>query len=64
MSAKDKAKNTGEKAVGKAKEVGGRATASPRTERRGRRGQVKADLKNTGEQVKDAGGKAKNAFKH
>ena len=31
---------------------------------RGRRQQVKADVKNAGEQVKDVGGKAKRAFKH
>jgi uncharacterized protein YjbJ (UPF0337 family) len=64
MSAKDKAKNTGEKAAGKAQEVGGRVAGSARTEGRGRRTQVKADVKNTGEQLKDAGSKAKNAVKH
>jgi uncharacterized protein YjbJ (UPF0337 family) len=64
MSARDKLKNATEKAGGKVKEVTGRAKAEPGTERRGRRQQVKADLKGAGEQVKDAGGKTKRAFKH
>jgi uncharacterized protein YjbJ (UPF0337 family) len=64
MSAKDKAKNTGQKAAGKAEAAAGRLTGNAHTEGRGRRSQVKADAKNTGEQLKDAGSKAKGAVKH
>jgi uncharacterized protein YjbJ (UPF0337 family) len=64
MGSKDKVKNAMQKSGGKAKQVAGQAKGRPDTEQRGRRTQVKADLKNAGEQVKDAGGKAKRAFKH
>lgn len=57
-------KNTAQKAAGKATQAAGQATGRPDTERRGRQDQVKADLKNSGEQVKDAGRKAKDAFRH
>jgi uncharacterized protein YjbJ (UPF0337 family) len=64
MSLRDKMRNAAQKSSGKAKQVGGRAAGRPDAERRGRRKQVGADLKNAGEHVKDAGGKAKRAFKH
>lgn len=64
MSARDKVNNATEKAGGKVKQVAGQAKGRPDTEQRGRRQQVEADVKNAGEQVKDAGGKAKRAFKH
>lgn len=64
MSLRDKLRNAMQKSGGKAKQVGGRAAGRPGTEQRGRRKQVGADLKNAGERVKDAGGKAKRAFKH
>jgi uncharacterized protein YjbJ (UPF0337 family) len=64
MSAKDKVKNSAESAAGKAKQAAGQATGRRDVEERGRRSQVKADLKNSGEQVKDAGRKAKDAFEH
>ena len=57
MSAVDKAKNTIEDAQGKAKEALGRATGDHSTEAEGKTDQAKADLKNAGEKVKDA-------FKH
>jgi uncharacterized protein YjbJ (UPF0337 family) len=57
MSATDKIKNHAEGAEGKAKEAVGRATGDRSTEDEGRGDQVKADLKNAGE-------KAKDAFKH
>lgn len=57
MSGTDKMKNRVESVRGKAKQVAGRVTGSVRTEDRGRRKQAKADLK-------DAGEKAKDAFKH
>jgi len=64
MSTKDKAKNVAQSAGGKVKQAAGQATGRPGTEQRGRRSQVKADLKNSGEQVKDAGRKAKDALDH
>lgn len=57
MSAVDKAKNTIEDAQGKAKEALGRATGDHSTEAEGKTDQAKSDLKNAGEKVKDA-------FKH
>ena len=57
MSAVDKAKNTVEDAQGKAKEALGRATGDHSAEAEGKTDQSKADLKNAGEKVKDA-------FKH
>jgi uncharacterized protein YjbJ (UPF0337 family) len=57
MSATDKVKNTIDDAQGKAKEGLGRATGDRSTENEGRRDQAKSDLKNAGENVKDA-------FKH
>lgn len=64
MSAKDKAKNTTQNAAGKAKEAVGRVTKDRSTEMSGRRDQVGADLKNAGEQAKDAARKTKDAFEH
>jgi uncharacterized protein YjbJ (UPF0337 family) len=57
MSAVDKAKNTIEDAGGKAKEAVGRASGDKSTENEGKADQTKADLKGAGEKVKDA-------FKH
>jgi uncharacterized protein YjbJ (UPF0337 family) len=57
MSATDKMKNAIEDVAGKAKEGVGRATGDRSTENEGRGDQAKADLKNAGENVKDA-------FKH
>ena len=57
MSATDKIKNGVEDVEGKAKEAVGRATGDRSTENEGRSDQAKADLKNAGENVKDA-------FKH
>lgn len=57
MSATDKAKNAVEDVGGKAKEAVGRATGDTSTENEGKKDQSKADLKNAGENVKDA-------FKH
>jgi uncharacterized protein YjbJ (UPF0337 family) len=64
MSARDKVKNTMQKAGGKTKQVTGQAAGRPDVEQRGRRKQVAADLKNAGEHVKDSAGKAKRALKH
>jgi uncharacterized protein YjbJ (UPF0337 family) len=57
MSGVDKAKNTIEDVQGKAKEALGRATGDHDTEAEGKTDQVKSDLKDAGENVKDA-------FKH
>ena len=57
MSATDKLKNSVEDAGGKAKEAIGKATGDRDTEAEGKTDQSKADLKNAGEKVKDA-------FKH
>ena len=57
MSATDKAKNAMDGAGGKAKEALGKVTGDRKTENEGRADQAKSDLKNAGEKVKDA-------FKH
>jgi uncharacterized protein YjbJ (UPF0337 family) len=57
MSGLDKAKNAVEDAAGKAKEALGKVTGDKDTKNEGRTDQSKADLKNAGENVKDA-------FKH
>ncbi len=57
MSALDKAKNAVEDAEGKAKEALGRVSGDKATENEGRADQAKSDLKGAGEKVKDA-------FKH
>lgn len=64
MSGKHKIKNVGQGAAGKLKEVGGRITGNRHTEQSGRRQQVRADLKDAGEQMKDAGRKIKDAHEH
>lgn len=57
MSATDKVKNTMDDVAGKGKEAVGRVTGDRSTENEGKRDQAKSDLKNAGENVKDA-------FKH
>ena len=57
MGIVDKAKNAAEDAKGKAKEAAGKATDNDRLETEGKADQSKADVKNAGEKVKDA-------FKH
>jgi uncharacterized protein YjbJ (UPF0337 family) len=57
MSALDKAKNAAEDVAGKAKETVGKATGDHKTENEGKGDQAKSDLKGAGEKVKDA-------FKH
>lgn len=57
MSATDKIKNNIDDVSGKAKEAMGRVTGDRSKENEGRADQSKADLKNAGENVKDA-------FKH
>ncbi|MRJ75439.1 CsbD family protein [Aeromicrobium sp. SMF47] len=57
MGLGDKISNAGDDAKGKAKEAVGGATNDDELERQGKGDQAKADLKNAGEKVKDA-------FKH
>jgi uncharacterized protein YjbJ (UPF0337 family) len=54
MKGVDKVKNAVEDAGGKAKEVVGKATGDHSTEAEGKTDQSKADVKNAGENVKDA----------
>ena len=57
MSATDKVKNAMDDVEGKAKEALGNVTGDRSTENEGKRDQAKSDLKDAGEKVKDA-------FKH
>jgi len=57
MGLDDKIANAAEKVTGKVKEATGRASDDERLEAEGRADQSKADLKDAGEKVKDA-------FKH
>ncbi len=57
MGLDDKIANAAEKAAGKVKEATGRASDDERLEAEGRADQSKADIKDAGEKVKDA-------FKH
>ncbi|GAA4877564.1 CsbD family protein [Kitasatospora terrestris] len=54
MSTGDKIENTGDKAKGKVKETVGKAVGNERLEAEGKADQVKGDLKQAGEHVKDA----------
>lgn len=57
MGIDDKAKNAAEDAAGKAKEGAGKVTGDENLEAEGRADQIKADVKKAGEKIKDA-------FKH
>lgn len=57
MGNDDRMENTGEDLKGKAKETWGKVTDDEKLEAEGKMDQAKADLKNAGEDVKDA-------FKH
>jgi uncharacterized protein YjbJ (UPF0337 family) len=57
MGLDDKIKNAAEDVTGKGKEATGRATDNERLEAEGKGDQAKADIKQAGEKVKDA-------FKH
>ena len=54
MGVDDKMGNMAEKATGKAKEAAGKATGNERLEAEGEVDQSKADLKQAGENIKDA----------
>lgn len=57
MGSDEKITNTGEKVVGKVKETAGDAVGNESLEAKGKKTSKKADLKQAGEKVKDA-------FKH
>jgi len=57
MSGSDKIDNAAQDAVGKAKEAVGKVTDDEKLEAEGKGDQVRADIKQAGEKVKDA-------FKH
>lgn len=57
MSTGDKSKHTAEGAIGKAKEATGKATDDEGMQAEGKNDQTKADVKKAGDKVKDA-------FKH
>lgn len=54
MSGKDKIKNKAEEVAGSAKEAAGNATGDSDLEGEGKVDQIKADLKQAGEKIKDA----------
>jgi uncharacterized protein YjbJ (UPF0337 family) len=54
VSGTDKAKNKGQQLRGKAKEAVGKVTGDKRTQNEGKGDQVKSNLKDAGEKVKDA----------
>lgn len=54
MGLGDKIDNTAEKLAGKGKETAGNATGDDRLKAEGKGDQVKADLKQAGEKIKDA----------
>ncbi|MGM1016373.1 MAG: CsbD family protein [Actinomycetota bacterium] len=54
MGLDDKIKNAAEDIAGKAKEAAGKVTGNEKLEAEGKADQTKADLKNAGENVKDA----------
>ncbi|MFI9785153.1 CsbD family protein [Kitasatospora sp. NPDC051984] len=54
MSGEDKVRNVAEKAEGKAKEAAGKVTGDRTLEAEGKAKQVKSDLKQAEEKVKDA----------
>ena len=54
MSTEDKAKNLAEKAGGVIKETTGKVTGNESLEAEGKLDQAKADVKQSGEKVKDA----------
>ncbi|MFE6967415.1 MULTISPECIES: CsbD family protein [unclassified Agromyces] len=60
MGTEDKMGNAAERMAGKAKEGFGKLTDNERLEAEGKADQVKADVKDAGEKVKDAVDDAKN----
>lgn len=63
MGIEDKASNSFKDAKGKVKETTGRATDDEELEAKGKGDQVEASLKDGVENLKDAAGNVKDAFK-
>lgn len=63
MGASHKMKYTAQGVVGKAKEAAGTVGRSTRVAQHGRRDQVKADLRNAAEYLKDASSKLRDMAK-
>ena len=57
MSASDKAKDKAQATKGRVKKAAGKATNDPVLEGKGKADQVKGDLKQSAEKIKDAGKK-------
>jgi uncharacterized protein YjbJ (UPF0337 family) len=54
MATTDKAKNTAQRAKGKAKQAAGKVTGNDKLRSKGKVDQKKADVKQAGENIKDA----------
>jgi len=54
MATADKARNSAQQAKGKVKEVAGKATGNDKLQAKGKSDQMKGNLKQAGEKVKDA----------
>jgi len=63
MGLDDKIRNSAEEAAGKVKETTGQATDNEELEAEGKADQVKANVKQAGEKVKDAAKDAADSFK-
>jgi uncharacterized protein YjbJ (UPF0337 family) len=63
MGLDDKLSNAADRATGRGKEAVGAATDDEEMRDEGRGQQTEADVKDAGEQVKDAAGKVGDAFK-
>jgi uncharacterized protein YjbJ (UPF0337 family) len=61
VGTKDKASNRAQDAKGRVKEAAGSITGNRDLKNKGKTDQAKASLKNTGEDLKDAGHKVKDA---
>jgi uncharacterized protein YjbJ (UPF0337 family) len=61
MGTKDRASNRAQDAKGRVKEAAGSITGNDELRNKGKTDQAKASLKNTGEDLKDAAGKVKDA---
>jgi uncharacterized protein YjbJ (UPF0337 family) len=64
MGLDDKIRNAAEEATGKVKEKAGEATDNEELEAEGHADQMKANIKQAGEHIKDTAKDAKDAFGH
>ena len=61
MGTKDRASNRAQDVKGRVKEAAGRITGNRRLKNKGKTDQAKAEMKNSGEDLKDAAHKVKDA---